>query len=227
MKNNKPPHKSIFSDLFLKDKVLHFGYLPRWIIFSIDIFIVIFANIVTYFLISQLTFKYYNTLDLTGRTMIILATQSFFFFAFKTYAGIIRHSTLNDGYNLFKATFSSFLALSALNYVHFYKAGAKIFLMPALLLTFLFSFIFLLFFRIVVKVVYQIYLDAGNQNNLENIVIYGTDSNAISLANAINAEYPKRYKLVGFADNSKKNVTKQILGLPIYHHNQNVKNNFR
>ena len=223
MENNKTSNKSVFSDIFLKDKILHFGYLPRWIIFSIDIFIVIFANIVTYFLISQLTFKYYNTLDLTSRTIIILATQSFFFFVFKTYAGIIRHSTLNDGYNLFKATFSSFLALSALNYVHFYKAGAKIFLMPALLLTFLFSFIFLLFFRIVVKMVYQIYLDAGNQNNLENIIIYGTDSNAISLASAINAEYPKRYKLVGFADNSKKNVTKQILGLPIYHHNQNVK----
>ena len=223
VQSNRPYKKSIFSDLFLKDKILHFGYLPRWIIFSIDICIVILANIVTYFLISQLTFKYYNTLDLTGRTIIILATQSFFFFAFKTYAGIIRHSTLNDGYNLFKATFSSFLALSALNYIHYYKAGAKIFLMPALFLTFLFSFLFLLFFRIVVKVVYQIYLDAGNQNNLENIVIYGTDSNAISLANAINAEYPKRYKLVGFADNSNKNVTKQILGLPIHHHKQNVK----
>lgn len=223
VRDNKPTHKFAFSDLFLKDKILHFGYLPRWIIFSIDICIVLFANIVTYFLISQLTYKYYNTLDLTGRTLIILATQSFFFFAFKSYAGIIRHSTLNDGYNLFKATFSSFLALAALNYIHFYKAGAKIFLMPALLLTFLFSFIFLLFFRIVVKVVYQIYLDAGNQNNLENIVIYGTDSNAISLANAINAEYPKRYKLVGFVDNSNKNVSKQILGLPIYHHNKNVK----
>lgn len=222
VKNNKTTNKSKFSDLFLKEKMLHFGYLPRWIIFSIDIFIVLFANIVTYFLISQLTFKYYNTLDLTGRTLIILTTQSFFFFAYKTYAGIIRHSTLNDGYNLFKATFSSFLALSALNYIHFYKAGAKIFLMPALFLTFLFSFIFLLFFRIVVKVVYQIYLDAGNQNNLENVVIYGTDSNAISLANAINAEYPKRYKLVGFVDNSKKNETKQILSLPIYHHNYNV-----
>lgn len=202
--------------------MLHFGYLPRWIIFSIDIFIVLFANVVTYFLISQLTYKYYNTLDFTGRTVIILATQSFFFFVFKTYAGIIRHSTLNDGYNLFKGTFSTFIALTALNYIHFYKAGAKIFLMPALLLTFLFSFIFLLFFRIVVKVVYQIYLDAGNQNNLENIVIYGTDSNAISLANAINAEYPKKYKLVGFADNSNRNVSKQILGLPIYHHNQNL-----
>ena len=142
VKNNKTSNKSLFSDLFLKDKILHFGYLPRWIVFSIDIFIVIFANIVTYFLISQLTFKYYNTLDLSGRVLIILATQSFFFFVFKTYAGIIRHSTLNDGYNLFKATFSSFLALSALNYIHFYKAGAKIFLMPALLLTFLFSFIF-------------------------------------------------------------------------------------
>ncbi|SEP54801.1 polysaccharide biosynthesis protein [Flavobacterium urocaniciphilum] len=222
MNSNKTSYKSIFSDLFSKDKILHFGYLPRWIIFSIDIAIVIIANIVTYFLISQLTFKYYNTLDLTGRALIILATQIFFFFAFKTYAGIIRHSTLNDGYNLFKATFSSFLALTVLNYVHFYKAGAKIFLMPALFLTFLFSFIFLLFFRIVVKVVYQIYLDASNQNNLENIVIYGTDSNAISLANAINAEYPKRYKLVGFIDKYNKNTTKTILNVPIISHDKSI-----
>lgn len=222
MKSNNSSNKSFFSDLLLKDKILHFGYLPRWIIFSIDISIVLIANIVTYFLISQLTYKYYNTLDFTGRTLIILATQAFFFFAFKTYAGIIRHSTLNDGYNLFKATFSAFLALSALNYIHFYKAGAKIFLMPALLLTFLFSFIFLLFFRIVVKMVYQIYIDASNQNNLENIVIYGTDSNAISLANAINAEYPKRYKLVGFIDKYNNNVTKTILNVPIISHNKPI-----
>lgn len=222
MNSNKSTYKSIFSDLFSKDKILHFGYLPRWIIFSIDIALVVIANIVTYFLISQLTFKYYNTLDLSGRILIILATQTFFFFAFKTYAGIIRHSTLNDGYNLFKATFSSFLALTILNYVHFYKAGAKIFLMPALFLTFLFSFLFLLFFRIVVKVVYQIYLDASNQNNLENIVIYGTDSNAISLANAINAEYPKRYKLVGFIDKYNKNTTKTILNVPIISHDKSI-----
>lgn len=222
MKSNNSSNKSVFSDLFLKDKILHFGYLPRWIIFSIDVCIVLFANIVTYFLISQLTFKYYNTLDFTGRTLIILVTQAFFFFSFKTYAGIIRHSTLNDGYNLFKATFSTFLALTVLNYVHFYKAGAKIFLMPALFLTFLFSFIFLLLFRIVVKVVYQIYLDAGNQNNLENIVIYGTDSNAISLANAMNAEYPKRYKLVGFIDKYNNKVTKTILNVPIISHNKPI-----
>ena len=202
--------------------MLQFGYLPRWIIFSIDLGIVLFANIVTFFLISQLTFKYYNTLDLTRRTLILFFTQAFFFFVYKTYAGIIRHSTLNDGYNLFKATFSSFLALAILNYIHFYKAGAKIFLMPALFLTFLFSFLFLLFFRILVKVVYQVYLDTGSQSQLENIVIYGTDSNAISLANAIQAEHPKRYKLVGFAEPSKKNETKQILGLPIYYHHQNI-----
>ena len=222
MIHKKSSRNFVFYPKFLKNNLLQFGYLPRWIIFSIDLGIVLFANIVTFFLISQLTFKYYNTLDLTRRTLILFFTQAFFFFVYKTYAGIIRHSTLNDGYNLFKATFSSFLALAILNYIHFYKAGAKIFLMPALFLTFLFSFLFLLFFRILVKVVYQVYLDTGSQSQLENIVIYGTDSNAISLANAIQAEHPKRYKLVGFAEPSKKNETKQILGLPIYYHHQNI-----
>ena len=222
--NHDPIKKdSVYSNLFSTEKILHFGYLPRWIIFVIDFFIVLLAQIASFFLISQLTYTFYKAVDLSGQILIILATQSFFFFAFKTYVGIIRHSTLNDGYKLFQSTLSCFFALTVLNYVHFNYLGVKIFLMPFLLLSFLFSFLFLLFFRIVVKAVYQINLNLGIQNNSENIVIYGTDTSAISLANAINVEFPKRYNLVAFVDNSKKNVNKQILGLPIYYHKQNLK----
>lgn len=206
----------------MKNKIVHLGYLPRWVIFSIDLCLVLIADLVTYLIVSNLTFKYYDTASVFQRTMIIVLTQIFFFFVFKTYAGIIRHSTLNDGYNLFKATFSTFIALVVLNYSHFYWHNSKIFLMPALLLTFFISFIFLLSFRIAVKIIYQVYIEASHASGYQKVVIYGTDSHAISLANALNAEQPRRYKLVGFIDKYKNSVTKTILDVPIISHDKSI-----
>lgn len=206
----------------MKNKFINLGYLPRWIIFTIDLCLVLFADIVTHLIVSNLTFKYYDTASVFQRTMIIVLTQIFFFFVFKTYAGIIRHSTLNDGYNLFKATFSTFIALVVLNYTHFFWQEAKIFLMPALVLTFFISFIFLLSFRIAVKISYQIYSEANQTSAYQKVVIYGTDSHAISLANALQAEQPRRYKLVGFVDKYKNSVTKTILDVPILSHEVSI-----
>lgn len=222
MPQNKSENTSSIASFLMKNKIIHLGYLPRWVIFSIDIAIVLFANLVTYLIVSNLTFKYYDTASVFQRTLIIVLTQVFFFFAFKTYAGIIRHSTLNDGFNLFKATFSTFLALAVLNYSHYYFIGTKIFLMPALLLMFFISFIFLLSFRIAVKIIYQIYIEASHASGYQRVVIYGTDNHAIALANALKAEQPRRYKLVGFIDKYKNNVTKTILDLPIVSHDTSI-----
>lgn len=221
MPENTSNNQSVSSS-FLKNKFLNLGYLPRWVIFSIDIAIVLFANLVTYLIVSNLTFKYYDTASVFQRTFIIVFTQIFFFFVFKSYAGIIRHSTLNDGFNLFKSTFSTFLALAILNYAHFYWVGSKIFLMPALVLTFLISFIFLLSFRIAVKIIYQVYIEASQVSSYQKVVIYGTDSHAIALANAINAEQPRKYKLVGFVDKYKNKATKTILDVPILSHDKSI-----
>ncbi len=207
----------------MRNNIIHLGYLPRWVIFSIDLCLVLFADLVTYLIVSNLTFKYYDTASVFQRTMIIVLTQIFFFFVFKTYAGIIRHSTLNDGFNLFKATFSTFIALVVLNYSHFYWHDSKIFLMPALLLTFFISFIFLLSFRIAVKIIYQVYIEASQASGYQKVVIYGTDNHAISLANALNAEQPRRYKLVGFIDKlSLNNTSKSILNTPIFSNNKPI-----
>lgn len=211
----------ISEKIISREFLINLGYLPRWIIFSIDVVLVLIANVITYWIISNLTLEYYNTITDLQRIAIILFTQSFFFFVFKTYAGIIRHSTLNDGYNILKSLLSGFIYLALMNYAHFYFEGAKLFLMPALILMFLLSFIFLLLFRIGVKIVYQILNDSIG-SNLENIMIYGIDNQAIALANAINAESPKRYRLVGFIDKYNNKVEKKILDLPIVSHNKSI-----
>ena len=62
-----------------------------------------------------------------------------------------------------------------------------------------------------------------DKNELSNALIYGSDANAISVANALRTEKPRRFKLLGFIDKFNTNKTgKSILNLPIINQNKNI-----
>jgi FlaA1/EpsC-like NDP-sugar epimerase len=54
------------------------------------------------------------------------------------------------------------------------------------------------------------------------VLIYGSDANAISVANALKTEKPARFKIVGFVDKQKKNSSKRVLNLPILNLNKKI-----
>lgn len=204
-----------FFDFIFKDKIIHFDYLPRWVVFLMDVAVVLFANIIAYLIVSNLTYKYYDTVHVWYRIGIILFTQSLFFLVFKSYAGIIRHSTLVDAYNIVKASVSAFSALLALNYIHFWVKGSKIFLFPSIFITFVLSILFLIFYRIIVKITYQVFLNNASVGNKENVIIYGTKSNSIAIGQAFLSDTLNKFQLVGFLDVNTTRTLKTLLNLPV------------
>ena len=198
------------------------GYLPRWIIFFIDIFIVVFANTITYVMLTSLTLSFYDTLTVFQRYSLIVLINILYFLFFKTYAGIVRHSTFVDAIKLFFSTFSSFITLLTINYLSFLIFGKKIFLIPGLILSFVLSFAFLFFFRIIVKYTFENFINTTNKSELIPTIVYGSDANAIAVANALKVEIPNRFKIVAFIDKSKANKSKSILGLPILFLNKRI-----
>src|SRR5690606_24103571 len=107
--------KYIFDGL-IGGKFRNIGYLPRWIIFMIDVFIVFVASIVTYFIVHTLTNDNDADLNLPIRYALIIFINAFFFLLYRTYAGIIRHSTFIDCVKLLVSTSTSFLTLVAVNF---------------------------------------------------------------------------------------------------------------
>lgn len=207
---------------FLGNRFSNLGYLPRWIVFCIDVCIVLFASIVTYYIVSNLTFRHYDTYSVLSRYIITVFTYIFFFFAFRTYAGIIRHSSFIDALKLLVSTFATFLALVTLNYTHFLITGNKIFLFPVLLIHFVISFLLLFLFRVGVKFVYEKYIEFSNLEKEQRVVIFGKDSNAVAVANSLNLEQPRKYRVVAFIDNNSSHDVRQLLGLPIVNYVQNA-----
>ena len=190
-------------------------YMPRWIIFFIDVFLVVLSSVFTFLIVKSLRVSFYTTLDIPVRYSIIVFINIIFFLVFKTYSGIIRHSTFIDGIKLLYSSVCSFLTLVAINYITYYAIGKKIYLFPSLVLNFIITFLALFLFRIFVKFIFDNLIVEKHFSNLIQGVIYGSDANAITVANALKSEKPLRFNIIGFIDKKNKDISKTILDIPI------------
>lgn len=208
--------------LIFRNGFQNFGYLPRWIIFAIDIFIVFIASIVTDFIIFKLTDRPFDNMNMTLRYGIVLLVNAAFFLFYRTYSGIIRHSTFIDGVKLLVSTSTAYVALLVINYGGSWLLEHEIFVTTSLFISYVNSFLMLFLFRIMVKYMFERYLNTEDQK-LTNAVIYGVDANAISVANALRTAKPSRFKLLGFIDKFSYNKAgKSILNLPILNQNKSI-----
>jgi len=212
----------IGTDLKLNHFFISMNYLPRWIIFCIDIILVVIANGFSFVLIRSLKVTFYETLDAPTRYGLVVFINIIFFLVFKTYSGIIRHSTFIDGVKLLYSTSATFVVLVFINYVTYFSFGSKIYVMPALFINFVITFSFLFLFRVFVKFLFENLITNKNTSKLINAVIYGSDANAISVLNALVAERPLRFKIIGFIDKENQNISKRILDLPILNSKRNT-----
>lgn len=93
--------------------------------------------------------------------------------------------------------------------------GVKAFLNTALFINIVFSFCGLFLYRILIKQLFEFFFAEQGTNKLIRAIIYGTDANAISVANALKFETPTRFKIVGFVGKNNQNTAKRIMDLPI------------
>jgi len=213
----------IFKNSFIGKRFHNLGYLPRWIIFAIDVFIVCTACLVTYIIVTNINEKSYNSVSIPTQNILIITVNALSFIFFRTYAGIIRHSTFIDGVKLLIATSVSYVALMSLNYFYNFFFDIKIFLSTGLFITYVISFLQLFLFRILVKFFFERYMQVNDTKKLIRAVIYGADANAISVANALKTEKPSRFNVVAFVDKYKQTKTsKSILDLPIISQSKDI-----
>jgi FlaA1/EpsC-like NDP-sugar epimerase len=199
------------------------GYLPRWIIFAIDVFIVFLASVITYFIVYDLSNLKYNYFGMASRYGLIILINAIFFLIYRTYSGIIRHSTFIDGVKLLISTTTSYIFLLIINFICNIFFNKIIYVTTGLFISYVLSFLLLFLFRILIKYIFEKYMHVEDKKKLISAMIYGSDANAISIANALKTEIPGRFKLLGFIDKYNQNKTsKSILNLPIINQSKKI-----
>ena len=207
------------TDFFLKDNfrfnIRNLSYLPRWIILFIDISILLFSFFITN-LIFEKSGIVYGKFPINYNFLAVFSTLNIIsFWIFKTYSGIIRHSSYIDAIKLMFSQMLVFLILVSVNFSYDILYNQKLFLYSAIVVNLVFSFCGLFIYRMLVKQVFERYFSENNNSELTKTIIFGADANAISVAKALKTESPVRFKIVAFVDKKDKHSAKLMLNLPI------------
>ncbi|MGO4821844.1 MULTISPECIES: polysaccharide biosynthesis protein [unclassified Flavobacterium] len=204
-----------FFEKVLRLNINNLSYLPRWIIVLIDTFVLVFAFIFTFLIFKGTGLKYVLTSHSSFFVCSFFLVNIFFFWLFRTYSGIIRHSSFVDAIKIVFSQSSVFLIFILINFLFDVFYDTKIVLNTGLFINTVLSFCGLFLYRVIVKQSFELYVSENTQTNLTRAIIYGTDANAISVANALKFESPSRFKIVGFVDKNNQNASKRMLDLPI------------
>ncbi len=205
--------KLVLKNTLFKFGVENVGYLPRWIVLFWDMQIVILSLVTVGFITNDFSFSFFNRFFLLPLLLGVTITL-IFFLLFKTYVGLIRHSSYIDAVKLLLASSFSAGTLTVLNFINFKLLGEYIYSWIFLILFFSSLFVGLFLYRVIAKQIYSRFL-IQDPSGIERVFILGTSQNAISTAVAIDNEYPRRFKVLGFFDRDESNKKKRVFGLPI------------
>lgn len=206
---------SFFSRENLRFTISSLNYLPRWIVLFIDFGVLVAACLFSFLLFRGTGLHFVITPHWMGFIIFYLSINLFSFWLFRTYSGIIRHSSYIDAVKLLFSQITVLVLFLFFNLIYEYNFQEKAFLNTALFINTVFVFCGLFLYRVIVKRTFELYFSDNTKNKLVRVVIYGTDANAISVANALNFETPARFKVIGFVDHHNQNVSKRMLDLPI------------
>ncbi len=211
----------IFLESPFFSKFVALKYLPRWIVLLIDVLLSVVAVLIAVYVAALLKTEHFGELGLQDvtRLSIFITLQIVFFRVFHTYSGVLRYSSFVDAVKIFFAFLANILLVSLINLLMYSTSYKVLMYYSELLIYGVLSFLFLLMLRLLVKTIYDFL--TLQSDIITPVMIFGTKSAAIGIAKMLMSEQVgSRYKLVGFIDDDKSASEKMIMGVKVYHLNE-------
>ncbi len=212
--------------------VSSFGYLPRWGVLLLDVFLCLLA-FWSSVLIGQGMFDYKEVgqdLDIWVQCLCTICIQLICFWIFHTYSGILRYSTFVDTLKSLLATLLTGFIILVTNSVIFYMTGHKPFLTTVTIIYAFIAFVLLFCLRVGVKTIFEtVKQSSGNPH----VLIYGTKSAGIAIAKMLRSAGNTPYRPVGFISDPGQRQHFDLVGMHVfplddkliaYMHARNIRN---
>jgi len=188
---------------------------PRWLIFLLDILIVIFSVYASYLI--RFNFKIpspENHLLINYTLPTILFVRAITFFIFKSYNGIIRFTSIEDIIRILKILFIGSFIFVLINLISY--TISKVFVIPVsiLILEGLLTSFLSISFRLFVK---SLFREFFLRNKIySNVLIIGTGNFALSLKRSLDNDLSVLFNVKGFIDSKGNKKGFRLEGVKIY-----------
>ncbi|MEN9522593.1 MAG: hypothetical protein RL065_970 [Bacteroidota bacterium] len=181
--------------------------LPRWVVFTIDLIIILISIVFAYLLRFNFKIPQSEGSDLIKVIPSVILVRLAFSFFFKTYSGIIYYTSTEDAQRIFISSSFGTLSFGLINFMHlkfygYFLIPFSIMIIDAVLIIFIMTS-----FRLFVKIIYLEILNS--KKSKINCLIYGADESGIILKNMLDRDNQTDYNIEAFIeDNTSKNNRK-------------------
>lgn len=207
----------LFKNTDIFSHIVSLKYIPRWIVLIVDIIACSVAYIIASYFTEHLLVRDFGIrfTDYHQRILIVLAFQTFFFWLFHTYSGVLRYSGYVDAMKLLFAVLGTSLSIIVINFVYAYLGKGLMFYYIGLIIYGVIAFFFLFLIRLVVKTMFD--LLSRSIGKIIPVMIYGTNAAAVGIAKMLRSEQGEdKYNLVGFIEDDKNSSARFIMGVKVH-----------
>jgi FlaA1/EpsC-like NDP-sugar epimerase len=191
-------------------------FVSRWLVLVIDLAMIMFA--------FQMAVVVRHNFELTDvdlqlvfdQSLLILSLYLIAFLLFRSFSGVVRHTSVEDAFKLVKASGAAALVLAFINLAVYKYIGVErhFFFVPlsVVIIHFVFSSFLLISSRFIFKAIYHTLFDRGRTK--VNVLIYGAGASGMLVKNTFSQDKNTYYHVVGFIDDNPTKQNKVIQGNP-------------
>ena len=189
--------------------------VPRWIIFLIDLSICNVSLVIAYLIGHNLNFSLISLRELSSNLLVLSVLNTLIFFNFKTYAGIVRYTGVQDA---FRVTYSLLVSTGILGFLSLVSlASDKTFIslpLVTLIVYAIFSFLSLIAYRVLIKYAFN-YL-RNSKMTPKNVIIYGAGEAGFATKRVLDHDISSKTRVVAYIDDNPRKESKVVDGVRIY-----------
>ncbi|WEK19687.1 MAG: nucleoside-diphosphate sugar epimerase/dehydratase [Candidatus Pedobacter colombiensis] len=192
--------------------------VSRWIIFTIDICLSIFALLFSIILQHNFKIDGIDFLAFYKAVVMVVIINSLVFYSVKTFAGIVRYTSAQDSFRILFAVILSSLILFFAHAIAIVITGEHVVSNVVIVIYTLFSFLLLITYRVIVKYFFM-YIKNANLDK-RRIIIYGAGEAGVATKRTFDHDAKVNKTIIAFVDDDLRKVGKTIDGVRILDANQ-------
>jgi FlaA1/EpsC-like NDP-sugar epimerase len=204
---------------WLKQLELYFKnrFLPSGYVYAFDTIVVFVSYIISYLIRINFSLGQFDFTNVVFQAIGVTYVYSVFFLVYRSYSGIIRHTSFIDAIKLLQANGSTFLFLIFGSIALRYFNAPVSWHLPigVLIIHFLFTYFMLMAARVVAKSLY-FRLIGNRKNGVKRVLVYGAGLAGILAKNAILQDIYTTHIIAGFIDDNTDKIGKKLEGVSIY-----------
>ena len=190
-------------------------HTPRWLIFLIDILIVLGSLLLAYLVRFNFNIPANELGSLPSVLLFVLLIRGLSFVLARTYAGIIRYTSTEDAVRIFLVILGGSLFFVLTNIFTYYFINQTYFIpFSIIIIEFITSIFIMTTFRLLVKITYLEIINPSKEKS--KVIIFGAGEAGVITKRALDRDAGSKLKVIGFIDDDKKKAGKKLEGVDIF-----------